>query len=144
VPWRYKAGFPPRRLELRPNIPENARSRACQRFVGILCSVSALDDCCGIVLDAVKAAGIGQDTIVSCSPRITATCSARRECRGRQGPWDESDPDPAPDKEPRILGVAKRHGPNTRITSPAIMPTILSICGYPCPGLGRGARPFGG
>ena len=64
VPWRYKRRFPPRRLELRPNVPENARNRSRKDLSGYYAHVSALDDCCGMILDAIEEAGIDNDTIV--------------------------------------------------------------------------------
>ncbi|MBN2150379.1 MAG: sulfatase [Candidatus Lokiarchaeota archaeon] len=141
VPWRYKRGFPPRRIELRPNVPADARSRARNDSSGYYAHVSALDDCCGMVLDAVKVAGIEDRTIVVFTADHGDMLGSHG-FRGKQAPWDESIRIPLLVKDPRIPGC-KGRTIEQPVNVPDIMPTLLSMCGVAIPGSVEG-RDFSG
>ena len=131
VPWRYRRRFPPRRLDLRPNVPAESRNRARKDLSGYYAHVSALDDCCGMVFDAIKEANIENETIVVFTSDHGDMLGSHG-LRGKQCPWDESIRIPLLIKHPG-LHDSKKGAIGYPINIPDIMPTILSLCGLPVP-----------
>jgi len=131
VPWRYKRRFSPGSLDLRPNVPEISRNRSRKDLSGYYAHVSALDDCCGMILDAIKQAGIENETIVVFTSDHGDLLGSQG-LQGKQAPWDESIRIPLLVKDPRMRD-RKKQAIEYPASVPDIMPTILSSCDFPVP-----------
>ena len=63
APEAYRARYADRDIELRPNVPEHVRAKATEEMRGYYAHVAAIDDALAIVGDAIRDAGLEEDTI---------------------------------------------------------------------------------
>lgn len=131
APEEYRKRYEHRGIALRPNVPPELREKAAKEMRGYYAHIAALDDCLKIVLDAIRGAGIGQDTILV----FTSDHGDMRQCQGLETkgfPWDESI------RVPFLLRWPQLHGDTGRdlaipLDAPDIMPTLLGLCRLPIP-----------
>ena len=130
APEEYRRRYENRAIELRPNVPPNMREQAESDLRGYYGHIAALDDCLNIVLEAINAADMADDTIVIFT-------SDHGDMRGSQGlhtklfPWDESIRVPFLLRWP-ALDDRSREMP-LPLDAPDIMPTLLGLCDLPIP-----------
>lgn len=142
APAEYQDRYREREIELRPNVPPGQRDKAREDLRGYYAHIAALDDCLAIVRDALRDAGIEEETILV----FTADHGDMRNCQGVETklfPWDESIRVPFLLRWPGLHGNAgsKLALP---LDAPDIMPTLLGLCGLPIPDSveGRDWSPF--
>lgn len=131
APPEYKALYDGVDIELRPNVPEEHRGEAVERLRGYYSHIAALDDCLAIVLDAIRSAGIEEDTILV----FTSDHGDMMESQGlgtKLFPFDESILVPFLLRYPK-LGQAGGRKIEIPIDAPDIMPTLLGLAGLPVP-----------
>ncbi|MCX6896351.1 MAG: sulfatase-like hydrolase/transferase, partial [Verrucomicrobia bacterium] len=126
--------FPPDKIKLRPNVPAEMQTPQLRTEAqGYMAHTAALDKCIGEVMQTIADAGIKEDTIVVFS-------SDHGEMMGSHGvkphtkqvPWDESARVPFLLRYPKAQGGAGRVAA-TPLTTPDIMPTLLSLAGVAVP-----------
>jgi arylsulfatase A-like enzyme len=131
APEEYRQRFADKPIELRPNVPEAKREKAIASLRGYYAHIAALDDCLAIVENAIREAGIMDDTIFI----VTADHGDMLECHGKQTkgyPWEESI------RVPFLLHWPQLHDEEgwelpLPIDAPDIMPTLLGLCDLPIP-----------
>ena len=130
APEEYRARYAKRDIELRPNVPEHLKDKAKEELRGYYAHIAALDDALAIVLDAVKHAGIEEDTIFV----ITSDHGDMRQSQGldtKLFPWDESV------CVPFLLRFPKLYKEGQKLALPLntvdIMPTLLGLCDLEIP-----------
>lgn len=132
APEKYRDMFKDKELKLRPNVPEDKKAQAIQDLRGYYAHMAALDDCFKTLLEAIEATGSAQDTIVLFT-------SDHGDMMGSQGltvklfPWEESIRIPLLVRYPRKYGKTPGNS-EALVSSPDIMPTLLSLAGIPIPG----------
>ena len=129
APPEYRARYEGRELTLRPNVPEAHRDLAQEELRGYYAHIAAIDDALKIVLDAICAAGIEDNTVVV----VTSDHGDMRQSQGldtKLFPWDESIRVPFLLRWPARLGRQRREIP-IPIDAPDILPTLLGLCGLP-------------
>ncbi|HME53804.1 MAG TPA: sulfatase [Candidatus Lokiarchaeia archaeon] len=131
VSWQFKRKFPPGHLDTRLNVPDPVQKQSRKDLSGYYAHVSALDYCCGMILDAVKETGIEKETIIVFMSDHGDLLGSHG-LQGKQAPWDESIRIPLLIKDPRMVGGNKLET-DYPINVPDIMPTILSLCNLPVP-----------
>ncbi|MEA3335074.1 MAG: sulfatase [Chloroflexota bacterium] len=131
APPEYRERYAEREIELRANVPPEFREQAVKDLRGYYAHIAALDDCLAILLDAIREAGIEENTIL-------VWTSDHGDMRSSQGletklfPWDESI------RVPFLLRWPQLHGnEGSRLSipldTPDMMPTLLGLCGLPIP-----------
>jgi len=131
APEKYRRRFDPGKIRLRPNVPERHRDQARKDLAGYYAHISALDECVGTLLSALKSEGLEENTIVV----FTSDHGDMLWSQGRvkkQQPWDESILVPFLLRYPARLGRKERIVP-MRLNSPDIMPTLLGLSGIGIP-----------
>lgn len=131
APPEYRKRYEGRDIALRPNVPAGLRDKATKDLRGYYAHIAALDDCLAIVLDALRAAGIEEDTIFI----FTSDHGDMFQSQGvgtKLFPWDESI------RVPFLLRWPGLHGDAGRtlalpLSTPDIMPTLLGLCRLPVP-----------
>jgi arylsulfatase A-like enzyme len=131
VPEEYRAMFADREILLRPNVVEDKRQKAIRDLRGYYAHIAALDDCVGMLVDALEAGSIADDTIF-------VFTSDHGDCHYSQGLWtkvvpfEESIRVPFLLRYPRVFG---REGRRSEILmdAPDIMPTVLGLCDVEIP-----------
>lgn len=142
APEEYRKRYEERPIELRPNVPPEFRDKATEDLRGYYAHIAAIDDCLAIVTDAIREAGIEEETILV----VTSDHGDMRSCQGVETklfPWDESI------RVPFLLRWPGLHGGQGRklalpVDAPDIMPTLLGLCDLPIPESveGRDWSPF--
>ena len=138
APPEFKALYPPDKIQLPPNVPEEMREAARREAQGYYAHCTALDQCVGEILAAVEEAGIAQQTIlVFTSDHGEMMGSHGCPPRMKQVPWDEAA------RVPFLLRYPQAHGGQGRVlrtplTTPDILPTLLGLAGVPVPGIVEG------
>jgi len=131
APEEYRKRYEGREIRLRPNVPPALREKAAQELRGCYSHIAALDDALGLVLDAIREAGIERDTIVV----FTSDHGDMFRSQGVETklyPWDESVRVPFLLRWPGLPGAAGRNLA-LPLDAPDIMPTLLGLCGLPVP-----------
>lgn len=140
APEEFKAMFPPENIKFRPNVPADMQTlKVRTEAQGYNAHIAALDKCIGEVMKTITEAGIKDDTIVVFS-------SDHGEMMGSHGvkphtkqvPWDEAA------RVPFLLRYPKAQGEHGRVamtplTTPDVMPTLLSLAGVAVPQTVEGA-----
>ncbi len=129
APAEYQDRYAEREIELRPNVPPELREQAAAELRGYYAHIAALDDCMKIVLDAIDAAGLADDTIVV----FTSDHGDMRQSHAlntKLFPWDESIRVPFLLRGPGLAQGAELPLP---LDAPDIMPTLLGLCDLPIP-----------
>jgi len=159
VPDGYKERIPLETIELRENVSERAvvdhlmardegpeevkLNRANRREVveddellkeqylqGYYAHTAALDDCIGMIRDALKKAEIAEDTIFVFTSDHGDMLGSHRMA-SKQSPFEESIQVPFIIKYPRAVPAGKR---SDALVAPIdLMPTLLSLAGLDCP-----------
>jgi len=142
APEEYRKRYEERPIKLRPNVPPELREKATEDLRGYYAHIAAIDDCLAIVTDAIREAGIEEETILI----VPADHGDMRSCQGVETklfPWDESI------RVPFLLRWPELHGDEggklaLPVDAPDIMPTLLGLCDLPVPGSveGRDWSPF--
>jgi arylsulfatase A-like enzyme len=134
APEEYKALYPPDKIQLPPNVPEELQDKARKEAQGYYAHCTALDKCVGDVLQTVAETGIAENTIV-------VFTSDHGEMLGSHGcpplmkqvAWSESSRVPFLLRYPAVHGRQGRVV-DTPLTTPDIMPTLLGLAGVAIPG----------
>ncbi len=134
APDQFQAMYPPGQLKFRPNVPpEMQTDQVRTEAQGYYAHTSALDQCLGDLITTLAEVGLKENTIL-------VFTSDHGEMMGSHGirpftkqvPYDESA------HVPFLLRYPKAHGATGRavltpLTTPDIMPTLLSLAGVPVP-----------
>jgi arylsulfatase A-like enzyme len=133
APPEYRALYPPDKIQLPPNVPEGMKQRARQEASGYYAHCTALDKCVGDLMSTLTDTGIADNTIlIFTSDHGEMMGSQGRRPRIKQVPWDESAHVPFLLRFPAASGPEGRDIPEP-ITTPDILPTLLSLVGVPIP-----------
>lgn len=131
APEQYQAMFRNREIELRPNVPPEAREAAMKDLRGYYAHMAALDDCLKKLMGTLERNGLAEDTIV-------VFTSDHGDMMGSQGlsvklyPWEESV------RVPLLIRYTRKFGAKGRVdaapvNTPDIMPTLLGLSQIPIP-----------
>jgi arylsulfatase A-like enzyme len=133
APPEYRQRYEGRDLALRPNVPPELRNQALDHLRGYYAHIAALDDCLRIVLDAIRAAGIGDDTVLL----FTADHGEMAKSQGLETklfPFDESVVVPFLLRDPRLRSRrATSPALSLPVDAPDVTPTLLGLVGLPIP-----------
>ena len=131
APEKYRKVYADKsRIKLRPNVPDSLADKAREQLAGYYAHCLALDDYIGKLQNAIKAAGIEDNTIFI----FTSDHGDMLQSHGqfaKQKPWDESIKVPFIIKYPAKLTSPKVI--NTPFVSVDIMPTLLGLSGLKIP-----------
>jgi arylsulfatase A-like enzyme len=159
VPDKYKKRIPLDKIELRKNVTERAvvdhllgmdnppekykRLRERQRQIvdnderlkseylqGYYAHTTALDDCIGMIREALRETGVADDTILVFSSDHGDMLGSHRMA-SKQNPHEESINIPFIVEYPRSVPTGKRS--DALITPIDVMPTLLSLAALKCP-----------
>jgi arylsulfatase A-like enzyme len=127
APEEYKALYPPERIRLSPNVPEEMQDKARRESQGYYAHCTALDKCIDDILHTLVETGIAENTIV-------VFTSDHGEMLGSHGcpplmkqvAWDESAHVPFLLRYPAMHGNLGRDI-DTPLTTPDILPTLLGL-----------------
>jgi arylsulfatase A-like enzyme len=129
APVKYRAMYDDRaKIQLRPNVPKVYEDAARRDAAGYYAHIAALDDCIGQVWQALRDAGIDDDTILIFSSDHGEMLYSNGYNR-KQKPWDESVRVPMLWHYPPL--AASRI--DTPMATEDVMPTILGLCGIAIP-----------
>jgi arylsulfatase A-like enzyme len=130
-PAKYWKMYDPARLKLRPNVPAAAARAARRDLAGYYAHCTALDGCVGELWQALRQAGIEDDTLLVFTSDHGDQLGSHNLTR-KQKPYDESIRVPLLFHFPRRLGTKGR-----QLTAPLntedLMPTVLGLCGVAAP-----------
>lgn len=138
APEAYKKLYPPGRIKLPPNVPEEMRAEARQEAQGYYAHCTALDKCVGNVLGVLRQTGLDEKTIVLFSSDHGEMMGSHG-CKPtmKQQPWDEAAHVPLLLRYPAATRerVPRRRGRvvETALTTTDILPTLLGLAGVPIP-----------
>jgi len=159
APDEYKERIPLEKIELRENVNERAvvdhlldrddqseeekPRRDSRRAIvdnderlkkeylqGYYAHTAALDDCIGTIRDALKNAGIAEDTILVFTSDHGDMLGSHR-MGSKQSPFEESISVPFVIEYPRTVGKGKRC--DALVAPIDLMPTLSSLAGLECP-----------
>jgi arylsulfatase A-like enzyme len=131
APQTYQDRFADLDVTLRPNVPEAHHEEAKAELRGNYAHIAALDDCLATVLDAVKASGEADNTIVVFASDHGDMFFSHGLNR-KSLPWDESIRVPFLVRWPAGLKGGGRELA-LPLDAPDIMPTLLGLCDLPVP-----------
>ncbi len=131
APPEYRKLYDPAKIELRPNVPSADAERAREDLAGYYAHCTALDAAMGRLLDAIDDANIRENTLVIFTSDHGDMLGSQGEQR-KQLPYEESI------RVPMLLRWPARFGERASsnaalIDAPDLMPTLLGLCGVPCP-----------
>ena len=131
APERFRGLFRTANIQLRPNVPPEARATALRDLSGYYAHCAALDECAGRIMATLKEGGLDENTILVMTSGHGDMLGSHAEIR-KQRPWDESILVPLLVRWPGGLKQTRRKllAP---IGSPDIMPTLLGLCGIKVP-----------
>ena len=131
APANYRALYSPDKLVLRDNVPAEQQAQTRRILAGYYAHCSALDDCMGELLEALKQTGLSENTLL-------VFTSDHGDMLGSQGfykkqkPFDEAVRVPMLFHWPRELGAVPRRL-EAPMNSEDMMPTLLGFAGVPVP-----------
>ncbi len=131
APERYQEMYRNSELQFRRNVPTELRKQAADILRGYYAHMTAVDECMDRILKTLDRTGAAEDTILL----FTSDHGDMMLSQGlttKLYPWDESIRVPLLVRYPRKLG-RKRRRVRTPISSPDLMPTLLSMCALPIP-----------
>jgi arylsulfatase A-like enzyme len=134
APEEYRKLYPPSRVKLRPNVPEELYEEVFREIQGYYAHCTATDRAIGEIVDKIRELGLFQNTVlVFTSDHGEMMGSHGRLPYRKQLPWDESVRVPFLISYPGIGGNrgSEVHAP---LTTPDILPSLLSLCNIPVPG----------
>jgi len=131
VPEHYRAFYDPKKIKLRPNVPEAGRADARKAASGYYAHCTALDDCVGHLRATLRELGLEQNTLLI----FTSDHGDMLGSHGaynKQRPYDESVRVPLLLRWPAGLGTRARKL-DALIHAEDILPTLLGLVGAPIP-----------
>ena len=133
APEEYKALYPPEKIKLPPNVPEEMQAKARQEAQGYYAHCTALDKCVGDVLATLTETGLKENTImVFTSDHGEMLGSHGCPPHMKQVAWNESAHVPFLLRYPAVHGEQGRVV-NMPLTTPDIFPTLLGLAGAEVP-----------
>lgn len=129
----YKDMYPPEKLKLPLNVPDEMKKKASSEMQGYYAHCTALDKCIGEVVQALHDAGLADNTLLV----FTSDHGEMMGAHGippytKQVPWDESCRVPFLLRYPAVAGKSGRVV-KTPINTPDILPTLLALSGVAIP-----------
>lgn len=131
APAKYRAMYPPEKIELRGNVPPEAQTKARRDLAGYYAHCTALDDCIGDLRATLKAAGLAENTIIVFTSDHGDMLASQNAYR-KQRPYEESARVPMLFRVPASLGIKPARLEAT-LNTEDVMPTLLSLCRVPIP-----------
>jgi arylsulfatase A-like enzyme len=131
APPQFQKMYDPARIELRTNVPPAAAATARKDLAGYYANCSALDQYIGQLRDALKTAGIEDNTILVFTSDHGDMIGSHQMGR-KQKPWDEALRVPMLWRYPSALGIGGKQI-DTVISSEDLMPTLLGFCNIAIP-----------
>ncbi len=132
APPRWVDRYDSRKLTLRQNVPPHLGKQAQSTYAGYYAHCSALDECVGWLVEALKESGQLENTILVYTSDHGDMLHSRGQLK-KQRPWDESIRVPFLVRCPSSLKVKPRRL-EAPINTPDIMPTLLNLAGVQIPG----------
>ena len=134
APEELKALYPPDRLRIAANVPEDQRAAVRKELPGYYGHCTALDRCLGGIVRTLDETGIAGSTILV----FTSDHGEMMGAHGvrptqKQHPWDESVHIPFLLRYPAVHGSGGRTVA-TPLGTPDILPTLLALALVPNPG----------
>ncbi len=131
APEKHRRMYDDGDINLRPNVPPALSAKARKDIAGYYAHISALDDCMGDLLKALKKAGTEDNTILVFTSDHGDMLYSHGQTK-KQKPWEESV------RVPFLLRFPAVHGDRGRtidmpINTPDLMPTLLGLCRIPVP-----------
>ena len=131
APEAYRKMYDPASLQLRPNVPDSLQAKARKDLAGYYAHCTALDKSAGDLLNALKKAGIEENTILLFTSDHGDMLYSQGKVR-KQKPWDESVLVPLLVHYPAGLGNANRELA-LPFSNVDILPTLLGISNMEIP-----------
>ena len=131
-PTKWVDRYDSRKLTLRQNVPPQLGRQAQSTYAGYYAHCSALDECVGWLVEALKESGQLENTILVYTSDHGDMLHSRGQLK-KQRPWDESIRVPFLVRCPSSLKVQPRRL-EAPINTPDIMPTLLNLAGVQIPG----------
>jgi arylsulfatase A-like enzyme len=131
APERYKDLYRGKALSLRGNVAPEDSLKTINDLIGYYGHISALDSCIGAIQNAVRKAGIDDNTIFVFTSDHGAMVNSHNASH-KQRPYEESINVPFLLKYPDLFG---KNGGKIQLlfNTPDIMPTLLDLCGLTIP-----------
>ena len=138
APKELKDQYPVDSIKLRPNVPEEMKSRARKEAQGYYAHCTAIDGCVGDIYRTLEETGIADNTIfIFTSDHGEMLGSQGQPPRRKQRPWDEFIRVPFLLRYPAVSGH-KGRSVKEPINTPDILPTLLTLAGIEIPGTVEG------
>jgi arylsulfatase A-like enzyme len=131
APPQFQKMYDAAKIELRPNVPPAAAPAARKDLAGYYANCTALDQYIGQLVEALKSAGIEDNTILVFTSDHGDMIGSHQMGR-KQKPWDEALRVPMLWHYPAALGAAGKRV-DAVISSEDLMPTLLGFCGVGIP-----------
>ncbi|MCE7065909.1 sulfatase [Dyadobacter sp. CY326] len=131
APEEYRKLYNPENLTLRPNVPDSLKTKARKDLAGYYAHCTALDKAAGDLLEALKKAGVAENTIVVFTSDHGDMLYSQGKIR-KQKPWDESILVPLLIHYPAGLGDKKREL-SLPFSNIDILPTLLGLSNMQIP-----------
>ncbi|MFI3259019.1 MAG: sulfatase [Rikenellaceae bacterium] len=126
VPQRYKDMYEGQKIELRDNVPESITKKAKNDILGYYAQITALDDCIGLLQEAIRELGIEENTIFIFTSDHGDMLGSQGLNR-KQKPYDESIRVPFLLKYSGVLTPESIQASDIMLNTPDILPTILGL-----------------
>lgn len=131
APEAYRKLYDPEKLKLRPNVPDSLQVKARRDLAGYYAHCTALDKSAGDLLEALKKAGVEENTILLFTSDHGDMLYSQGKVR-KQKPWDESVLVPLLVHYPEGLGNGKREL-SLPFSNVDILPTLLGMSNLKIP-----------
>jgi len=130
APKEYQRMYTDTEISLRPNVPEDKIKKAKKDLRGYYAHCTALDDCIGDLQNAIKEAGLDENTIFVFTSDHGDMLYSHGQTK-KQQPYDESIRVPFLIKYPALFKQAKEI--KTPFATEDIMPTLLGLSNVDIP-----------
>jgi arylsulfatase A-like enzyme len=132
APQEYKALYPPAKIKLPPNVPLKMQAMAKREAQGHYAHCTAIDKCIGDLLTTLQETGLDRNTIVIfTSDHGESMGSHGLRPKFKHTPWNTTAGVPFLMRHPDLPRQARTV--QTPVTTPDILPTLLSLAGIPAP-----------
>lgn len=131
APEAFRKLYKPEDLKLRPNIPDSLQAKAKKDLAGYYAHCTALDKAAGDLLEALKQAGLAENTMVVFTSDHGDMLYSQGKVR-KQKPWDESILVPFILHYPAALGMSNRTL-SLPFSNIDVLPTLLGLSKMPVP-----------
>ena len=131
APEKYRAMYKPEEIILRDNVPDERHEIARKSIAGYYAHITALDDCIIELRNAIKEAGIEDNTIFVFTSDHGDMIYSHGMTK-KQKPWEESIHVPLLLRYPALLGEEQAIM-DLPFGTPDIMPTLLGLSGIEIP-----------